>query len=62
MEGRKKKIRERESAIGDTGHGDVSLSVEETNKLRASLGLKPLDEKKEDKDLQKQQGETLSLR
>ena len=23
--------------------GDISLSIEETNKLRAKLGLKPLD-------------------
>ena len=39
------KIGDKESAVGDSGTTEVSLSVEETNKLRAALGLKPLEEK-----------------
>eukprot|EP00965_Chrysotila_dentata_P052415 1738772-Pleurochrysis_carterae.AAC.3 len=33
--------------VSDKG-GEISASVEETNRIRASLGLQPLAEKKED--------------
>ena len=44
--------RARDDAVGDAPIGgdktDIALSVDETNKLRADLGLKPLDEQKVD--------------
>lgn len=47
------KVGDKESAVGESGTTEVSLSIAETNKLRASLGLKPLQEKPEDDTAQR---------